>query len=85
MTSGDLGDSDSARTEEARRDEDAAPVCSARGCREDARWAVVWNNPKIHTPDREKIWAACDEHRGTLSDFLSMRSMLLRVEPLSSA
>ncbi|QDQ98956.1 hypothetical protein FO059_02415 [Tomitella fengzijianii] len=60
-----------------------APVCSARGCRATALWAVVWNNPRIHTPDREKIWAACDEHRTTLADFLSARSMLLRVEPLA--
>lgn len=58
------------------------PVCSARGCRDDARWALVWNNPKIHTPDREKVWTACDQHRSTLSDFLSKRSMLLRVDPL---
>ncbi len=62
-----------------------APVCSARGCREDARWAVVWNNPKIHTPDREKVWAACDAHRESLADFLSMRSMLRRVDPLDRA
>ncbi|WP_220471762.1 hypothetical protein [Tomitella gaofuii] len=58
------------------------PLCSARGCRQAARWAVIWNNPRIHTPDREKIWAACDEHRTTLADFLSARSMLLRVDPL---
>lgn len=81
---GDPGDPDAATQKDSAVQEDSAPVCSARGCREDARWAVVWNNPKIHTPDREKIWAACDEHRSTLSDFLSMRSMLLRVEPLSS-
>ncbi|MDN5760061.1 MAG: hypothetical protein L0H59_16305 [Tomitella sp.] len=60
------------------------PVCSARGCSDAARWAVVWNNPKIHTPDREKVWTACDEHRSTLSDFLSMRSMLLRVDALNT-
>lgn len=58
------------------------PVCSSRGCQDVARWAVVWNNPKIHTPDREKVWTACDQHRSTLSDFLSRRSMLLRVDPL---
>ena len=58
------------------------PICSARGCRHDARWSVVWNNPKIHTPDREKVWVACDEHRDSLSEFLRIRSMFIRVDPL---
>ncbi|AYY14239.1 hypothetical protein EF847_17595 [Actinobacteria bacterium YIM 96077] len=57
-------------------------VCSAKGCRETASYAVVWNNPKIHTPDREKIWTACEEHRETLSGFLNVRGFLLRVDPL---
>ncbi|WP_158726821.1 hypothetical protein [Tomitella fengzijianii] len=65
-------------------DSEQEPICSARDCRETARWAVVWNNPRIHTPDREKIWAACDVHRTTLADFLSARSMLLRVDPLGA-
>jgi len=68
----------------ASPDEAGAAICSARGCREAAAWAVVWNNPKIHTPDREKIWAACDQHREKLSDFLRMRSMLLRVDPIDA-
>jgi hypothetical protein len=29
-------------------------TCSAKGCREPARYTLVWNNPKVHTPDREK-------------------------------
>lgn len=58
------------------------PVCSARGCRADAEWAVVWNNPKIHTPDREKVWVACGEHKDSLSEFLRIRSMFIRVDPL---
>jgi hypothetical protein len=61
-------------------------ICSAQKCREAARWAVVWNNPKIHTPDREKVWAACDLHRDTLSEYLTHHRMnLIRVEPLGSA
>lgn len=59
-----------------------APICSARGCREDATWSVIWNNPKIHTPDREKVWVACSEHRDSLSEFLRIRSMFIRVDPL---
>lgn len=61
---------------------DEPPICSARGCRETACWAVVWNNPKIHTPDREKVWTACDDHRTRLADFVDARGMLTRVDPL---
>ena len=43
-------------------------TCSAKGCQADAVWALLWNNPKIHTPDRRKTWLACDEHRESLSD-----------------
>jgi len=60
-------------------------VCSAKGCREPATWRVVWNNPKVHTPDREKIWTACDDHREQLANHLAARSFLLRVEPLTGA
>jgi len=57
--------------------------CSTRGCRADAVHAVVWNNPKLHTPDREKVWLACDEHVESLRSFLGVRSMLRYVEPLA--
>ena len=30
-------------------------------------WELLWNNPKLHTPDRRKTWLACDEHRQSLS------------------
>ena len=60
-------------------------ICSAKGCRNTAIWAVVWNNPKLHTPDREKVWVACDEHKGSLAQFLSARCFLKRVEPLDAA
>ena len=57
-------------------------ICSAKGCRAAATWAVVWNNPKLHSPDREKVWAACAEHKQSLADFLAVRLFLKRVEPL---
>ncbi|WP_083939363.1 hypothetical protein [Nocardiopsis chromatogenes] len=57
------------------------PVCSRRGCRQEARWALVWNNPKVHTPDRRKTWMACDEHRGYLADFLDVRGFLRETVP----
>ena len=58
--------------------------CSARGCRAAARHVLVWNNPKVHTPDREKTWVACDAHRQSLSDHLDVRGFLKRVDPLRS-
>lgn len=57
-------------------------ICSARGCRAPAQYALVWNNPKIHLPEREKTWVACEEHRQSLADFLDVRGFLRRVEVL---
>lgn len=62
--------------------EDEAPICSARGCRQPAAYVLVWNNPKVHTPEREKTWAACGEHRGPLSEHLDVRRFLRRVDAL---
>jgi len=59
------------------------PICSARGCRAPAVWAVLWNNPGIHTPERRKIWTACDDHRESLADFLRLRGFLKDMRPLS--
>ncbi|NYE48369.1 hypothetical protein HDA32_003489 [Spinactinospora alkalitolerans] len=50
--------------------------CSRRGCRAPAQWVLVWNNPKIHAPDRRKTWLACDEHREYLAAFLDARGFL---------
>jgi hypothetical protein len=51
-------------------------TCSAKRCAAPAVHALLWNNPKIHTPDRRKTWLACDAHRGSLSDFLTARGFL---------
>jgi hypothetical protein len=59
------------------------PICSAKGCTAPAAWALLWNNPKLHTPDRRKTWLACDEHRSTLGDFLGARGFLKDVVPAS--
>jgi hypothetical protein len=56
--------------------------CSAKGCRTPARHVLVWNNPKVHAPDREKTWVACDEHRSSLSEHLDVRGFLQRVDAL---
>ena len=52
-------------------------VCSAKACRNSATWAHLWNNPKLHTPDRRKVWLACDDHRTSLGEFLSIRGFLV--------
>ncbi len=57
--------------------------CSAKACRRDARFLVLWNNPTLHAPDREKAWVACAEHRDSLAQHLDVRGFLLRVEPLA--
>ncbi|BCJ35819.1 hypothetical protein Athai_33220 [Actinocatenispora thailandica] len=61
-------------------DGDQVPVqCSAKGCRQAARWQLRWSNPRIHAGDRRKTWLACAEHRDSLSDFLSARGFLREV------
>jgi hypothetical protein len=57
----------------------ATPTCSRAGCSTTAGWRVNWRNPRIHTSDRVKIWAACDEHRDFLADYLRSRSFPVRV------
>ncbi|MGW9349550.1 hypothetical protein [Nocardiopsis flavescens] len=59
-----------------------AVICSRRDCRRTAVWALVWNNPKLHTPDRRKVWTACDEHRAYLENFLGLRGFLRETVPL---
>jgi hypothetical protein len=58
--------------------------CSARGCTETATFELVWNNPKVHTPDRRKIWLACDEHEVSLRKFLSARDFWKESLPIKS-
>jgi hypothetical protein len=59
-------------------------VCSAKGCRATARHAVVWNNPKLHTADRRKVWLACEDHRASLADFVALRGFLIEVVPVEA-
>ena len=61
---------------------DEPVICSAKGCREVARWALLWNNPKLHTPERRKTWTACENHRESLSEFLSARGFLRETSEL---
>ena len=61
-----------------------AAICSARDCTREAGWALLWNNPRLHTPERRKTWLACDEHRESLGAFLEARRFLRSVEPVGT-
>ncbi len=61
---------------------DETPVCSAKGCRAEAVWVLAWNNPKLHTPERRKAWATCEQHREQLAHFLQLRGFLRETVPL---
>ena len=58
----------------------AAPKCSRAGCRARATHRIVWRNPRIHGPEREKVWLACDEHLAFLRDSLAARDFPVRVD-----
>ena len=62
-------------------DAELEPVCSAKGCRREAVYEIRWNNPKIHPPERRKVWLACEDHRESLADFLDPRGFLREVAP----
>ena len=65
--------------------EAVAPMCSRKACRSGAAWQLLWNNPKIHTPERRKIWLACGEHRAWLEDYLQTRGLWKETVALSAA
>ncbi|MHA7155517.1 hypothetical protein [Arthrobacter sp. TMN-50] len=69
-----------ASPEPAGRPADA--VCSRKACRLPASWQLLWNNPKIHAPDRRKVWVACGEHRDWLEDYLQTRGLWKETLPL---
>jgi hypothetical protein len=68
-------------TQPERPPETGPDTCSAKGCQAPAVWALLWNNPKLHTPERRKTWLACETHRSTLGDFLGARGFLRDVVP----
>ncbi len=57
-------------------------VCSAKGCSRPATVRLLWNNPKIHPPDRRKVWLACGEHQVSLTDFLNARGFMRHTTPV---
>jgi hypothetical protein len=60
-------------------------LCSAKGCRNPAAYALLWNNPKLHDPQRRKTWLACPDHRTSLSEFLDARGFLRSIDTLPPA
>ncbi|GER22048.1 hypothetical protein NCCP1664_05450 [Zafaria cholistanensis] len=61
------------------------PTCSRRGCRAPAAWRLLWNNPRLHAPDRRKTWLACPAHRDWLQDYLVQRGLWKETLPLEPA
>ncbi|HZM78611.1 MAG TPA: hypothetical protein VFC19_23025 [Candidatus Limnocylindrales bacterium] len=59
-----------------------ALVCSSKGCRNPARFELRWNNPKLHPPERRKVWLTCEEHQEKLSGFLQVRGFLRETVPM---
>lgn len=51
----------------------SAPQCSRAGCTAPAEFNVNWRNPRIHGPERVKIWLACAEHEEFLREYLATR------------
>ena len=62
----------------------AEVICSRKGCRSQATTQLLWNNPKIHTAERRKIWLACDEHVAWLEDYLQSRSLWKETVPMTN-
>ncbi|HEY8295345.1 MAG TPA: hypothetical protein VIG41_08420 [Micrococcaceae bacterium] len=59
-------------------------LCSRKGCRAQATTQLLWNNPKIHAPDRRKAWLACADHVEWLEDYLQTRGLWKQTVPLEA-
>lgn len=55
--------------------------CSRKGCQQAAEFQLLWNNPKVHAPERRKIWLACSEHVGWLENYLREREFWKQTLP----
>jgi len=58
--------------------------CSKTACREEPAWQIIWRNPKIHTPDRKKVWLSCDDHKDFFDGYLSQRGFPVSIVPVDS-
>ena len=58
--------------------------CSRAGCTNLATANVNWRNPRIHGPERVKVWLACADHADYLSEYLSSRGFPVAVTALGT-
>jgi hypothetical protein len=65
-------------------DEIGAVICSRTGCTAAATWGMLWNNPRIHAPQRRKVWLTCDAHRDYFRGYLSSRGFLKQEVPVEN-
>lgn len=57
-------------------------VCSRKGCSAEALYGMLWNNAKLHTPERRKVWLTCAEHQHFFRDYLASRGLLREQVPV---
>lgn len=58
--------------------------CSRAECQAIAVYLIDWANPMIHCGERKKTWAACEEHRDFLVDFVKARNFFIAVREVST-
>jgi hypothetical protein len=58
--------------------------CARAECTADATFQVNWRNPRIHTPERIKVWVACDDHVEFLREYLDSRGFPVVVTPIGT-
>lgn len=61
------------------------PRCSRSGCRNEPDYNVNWRNPKLHSPDRVKVWLTCSEHRQFFLDYFENRGFPVSTSPFGVA
>lgn len=59
--------------------------CSRTGCLEAPDYRVLWRNPKIHAPDRHKVWLSCAAHRDYFQGYLLQRGFPVAIEDMDTA
>lgn len=55
--------------------------CSRTSCTVPPEWKVLWRNPRIHGPERQKIWLTCDEHRDYFEAYLAQKGFPVSTAP----
>jgi len=58
--------------------------CSRTACTAEPEWNILWRNPRIHGPEREKVWLACSEHRDYFEAYLSQKGFPVSSVPRDS-